>query len=120
MPSAVGSKHDDVFDTKIFARKLRWRWYHKENGNVPETKDDVDNLEDAAENIMAPERLKPKGSSQPFQQNKQLESIISKLTEKVVKCEKTKPSTNLTHREVEGMKWCRKMVGERKIYHKSR
>ena len=35
------------------------------------------NLDDTTEAIVAPERLKPKGSSQPFQQNKQLESIIS-------------------------------------------
>ncbi len=66
--------------------------------------------------MKAPDKLKPKNRENPLFQNKLLDKVVDTLTSTVRKFKKKKPKSNLTHLEVEGMKWCQKMVREKTIY----
>ena len=118
IPSKVGKKHDDIFDTKAFSRNLRWKGFHHQIRNDDTIDPTVESVEDCVLNtkIEAPRRLKPKGSDQPLYHDKRLEEIIEELQKRVVDIEKKQPVSNLTHREVKGLQWCRNMVAQKKIY----
>ena len=114
VPSKMGTKHDDVYDIKLFSRKMRWKAFfrimpelHIENG-LSDT--EVERL------LKVPDKLKPKNLEMPSIRNKHLEEIIEKLSAKVEGYKKKIPSTNLTHLEVEGLRWCKKMVKDKKLY----
>lgn len=116
----VGCKHDDIYDIKQFSRKLRWTSFFRNmetvSGNI--TGSDTNTPTDQEELLRAPESLKPKNLENPGlgYQDKRLETIISKLSGVVMSFKKKRPRINLTHLEVEGMRWCQKMVKERRLY----
>ena len=117
IPAAMSKKHDDVYDTKLFARKLRWRaFFEEKKGRLDQEPELVEETGNVTNAIVAPQRLKPKGSSQPLYQNRRLEDIIGVMSERVANVDKKKISSNLTHQELKGLNWCVKNIRKRVVY----
>jgi hypothetical protein len=74
----------------LFARKMRWRAYFNEVGDSQIERVDEEPGEELAQEvevqeegvqIKVPDRLKPKGSTQPLQLNTRLEELINIMSE---------------------------------------
>ena len=111
-------KHDHVFDTKVFCRKLSWRAVHHAN----ET-DDVNHLEEEPTEEVevpvcwtTPKKLLTSGRSWPNHDDNRIPEFNRKLSNLVEATEMPKRKSNLTHREVEGLKWCKEMMRSRTLY----
>lgn len=75
VPSKTGTKHDDVYDIKLFSRKLRWKAFFR---MMPEL--NIENgLSEVGSLLKVPEKLKPKNLELPSIRNKHLEEFIEKL-----------------------------------------
>ena len=124
IPSSKVKKHDVMYDTKQFCRKIAWAaFYHKaqmeSNSScmtpIPTQSDNAGN--DQGRLWKIPEKLKLKSRNHPEVKDKLLEMVINDIMGKVenlnfnLKCKR-----NLTMAEVKGMQWCRNMVKEHKIY----
>jgi hypothetical protein len=124
VPSTMSGKHDDIYDAKAFCRKLKWQAALKDsniNAMRIETEDSNTSAmgiesESMGSTVIAPDRLKPKTSSLPFGVDKKVENVCSKLLDTVKQYQKTKPTTNLTHREFNGLKWCKEKVKDGSVY----
>lgn len=110
VPSKIGSKHDDIYDIKLFSRKLRWKAFFKSMPVMSGASNEDGKL------LKAPKKLKPKNQESPGLPNKHIDEIIDKLSSSVESFKKSKPKTNLTHLEVQGLRWCIKKIKEKKLY----
>ena len=68
-----------------------------------------------------PDELSPSGSSWPPETDKRVENLLEELKRTIEQAPKKKRTTNMTHREVAGLKWCRERESEIKgpLHHKS-
>ena len=64
-----------------------------------------------------PDKLKIKSRKLPEVSDKALDTILNNIMQKIEGLNhKQNTKRNLTHREVAGMKWCKKVVKERRLY----
>ena len=113
-------RHDHVFDGKLFGRKIAWAAYHHKKSSEPEPNgEDVspsETTETLAHRWDYPDELSPSGSSWPPETDKRVENLLEELKRTIEQAPKKKRTTNMTHREVAGLKWCREKVRSRVLY----
>ena len=139
-------KHDYVFDTKEFCRKLAWSAFHAEKkekqtevgdghrsinedtGDLRKFFENDDDEEDFlgftadknsenGQSWSVPKKLKIKSRRLPDFKDNLLAHVTEKIKNAVNNIEMPKKhKRNLTLLEAKGQKWCRKMISERRLY----
>ena len=105
VPAVDASKHDLVFDTQEFLRKLSWKSYF----NCSEYLNSTDKNDDTSEMVCS--KLKLSSNRWPSFNNKLLDNVCSKITNFVDSLKLTEMSkfSNLSYLEKQGLFWCMRM-----------
>ena len=129
-PTVEPKKHDYIFDTKVFCRKLAWSAYHEHKKNEALLKRDGDPATDLAEIFMSddeddhpiygwniPTKLRIKCRKMPDYSDNLLSHITKKLKNAVYNLQPPdQRQKNLTILEAKGQKWCKAAIKERRLY----
>ena len=107
VPAVPASKHDIIFDTNEFLRKLSWRTFF----NIHER-----GLSDSNSNVHP--KLKLKSRKWPAIQNKLLDNVSSKIRTFTdsINISANGKHTNLTYIEKKGLQWCIQMKNSNKVH----
>ena len=130
VPTKIHDKHDFIFDTKLFCRKLAWSlFYHEQYAaeandvNDPQAaSSNSSNYQNTSSNSEivgwgTPTRLKIKGKSFPELNNKLFDKVMKKILSDIDGIGLSeKRWDNLTYLERKGLLWCRKAIRERRLY----
>lgn len=112
VPSVPASKHDIVYDTNEFIRKLHWRTMFNTN-----TIDNSQNNNIVNRQAVHP-KLKLKSNKWPVINNKLLDNVCNKITNLVNSLDitKIKKYNNLSFLEKKGLLWCINMKQTNEIH----
>ena len=111
VPAVPASKHDIVYDTNEFIRKLHWR-------TLFNTTTSNNSQNGAVVSQVVHPKLRLKSNKWPIINNKLLDNVCSKITNLVNTLEITKITkyNNLSFLEKKGLLWCIKMKQTNKIH----
>ena len=110
VPAVSASKHDIVFDTNEFLRKLSWRTFFNTTGQ--------NNCHDTSGGGRISYKLKLNSNKWPTLSNKLLDNFSTKMKDFVNSLGITKINKykNLTFLEKKGLLWCLEMKNKNKIH----
>ena len=117
VPAVSASKHDLIFDTTEFLRKLSWRTFFNSRENSENQNNPSDDVLDS-ENEMIKKKLRLPSNNWPSISNKLLDNVCGKINNFVESMDisNIKKYKNLSYVEKKGLLWCIKMKNTHMIH----
>ena len=112
VPSVTATKHDIVYDTSEFLRKLAWRTHFHSLSKLPGSSSTARDFN------VTEEKLRLQSHEWPSSSNKLYDHVANKIRHFIdtFKCSEIKKFNNLTYMERQGLHWCIKMQKDGKLH----